>query len=76
LVTTINQSIAEEMVHRYGIPTPEVILNAPAAPARSAVQDRALLRRELQISPQQRILLYQGAFSRYRNLEDLIAAMA
>ena len=76
LVTTINQSIAEEMARCYGIATPEILLNSPAArPAQDKTPVDAL-RQELQISAVQRILLYQGAFALYRNLEDLIAAMA
>ena len=76
LVTTINQSIAEEMGRRYGIPTPDVILNAPAAPQTGQTPFVGGLRQELRVPAEKRILLYQGALSLYRNLEDLIAAMA
>jgi glycosyltransferase involved in cell wall biosynthesis/SAM-dependent methyltransferase len=77
LVTTINQSIAEEMAQRYGIAIPEILLNAPAAPpARDAVPVNGVLRQELQIPAEKRILLYQGGFALYRNLEDLVSAMA
>jgi glycosyltransferase involved in cell wall biosynthesis len=75
LVTTINESIAAEMAARYGIATPQVILNAPAAPLQLPMDDD-LLRRDLQIPTGKRILLYQGSLSLNRNLEHLIAAMA
>jgi glycosyltransferase involved in cell wall biosynthesis len=76
LVTTINQSIAEEMAQRYGIATPEILLNAPAALSAHDATPADVLRRELQISPDKHILLYQGLLALYRNLEDLVASMA
>jgi glycosyltransferase involved in cell wall biosynthesis len=75
LVTTINQSIATEMAARYQIISPQVILNAPAIPA-EPWREGDLLRQDLHIPENKRILLYQGSLSLNRNLEDLIAAMA
>jgi glycosyltransferase involved in cell wall biosynthesis len=74
LVTTINGSIAAEMAARYGIVSPELILNAPAVPALPRKGDP--LREDLRIPHDKRILLYQGSLSLNRNLEGLIAAMA
>jgi glycosyltransferase involved in cell wall biosynthesis/SAM-dependent methyltransferase len=77
LVTTINESIAEEMARRYEIALPAVILNAPAAmPASGGSARNGTLRRERRIPAEMRILLYQGGLGPYRNLEDLVAAMA
>jgi glycosyltransferase involved in cell wall biosynthesis len=56
---------------------PAILLNAPAAAQpQETGWGNDLLRQELKIPSDKRILLYQGAFSLYRNLEDLIAAMA
>jgi glycosyltransferase involved in cell wall biosynthesis/SAM-dependent methyltransferase len=77
LVTTINQSIAEEMARRYDITVPAVILNAPAGmPASGAMPPDGALRLQPKIPVEKRILLYQGGLALYRNLEDLVAAMA
>jgi glycosyltransferase involved in cell wall biosynthesis len=75
-VTTVNQSIAEEMRVRYGIATPGVILNTPdtgAAPVPLARTD--LLRQALSLGPDKVILLFQGSLSLNRNLENLVRAM-
>jgi glycosyltransferase involved in cell wall biosynthesis len=75
LVTTVNQSIAREMAVRYDIEQPQVILNAAAVPAQLALPND-LLRQDLRIPDDKRVLLYQGALSINRNLENLVAAMS
>ena len=76
LVTTVNQSIAQEMPKRYRIERPAVILNAPAAPRKSLPLPRTrLIRDRLGLAASQRILLFQGRLSRNRNLEMLVRAM-
>ncbi|MFY9341648.1 MAG: glycosyltransferase [Planctomycetota bacterium] len=75
-VITVNQSIAREMVTRYGVAAPEVILNCPdVTPSALPTASGNELRQELQIPARQRILLFQGGMSLNRNLEALVAAM-
>ena len=77
LVTTVNESIAQEMVKRYSIAPPTVIWNAPeASPSDLPLQRSDLLRRNLGIGHDRRILLLQGGLSENRNLEDLVRSMA
>ena len=76
-VSTINLSIAGEMVARYAISPPCVILNAPDTDGRAVPVPRTdLLREALGIPATTRILLFQGGLSPHRNLEVLVAAMA
>ena len=77
LVTTVNQSIAQEMPKRYRIEQPAVILNAPAAPPKTLpLQRTRLISDRLGLAASQRILLFQGRLSPNRNLEMLVRAMA
>ncbi|MBA4287947.1 MAG: hypothetical protein C0439_03060 [Pseudomonas sp.] len=77
LVFAVNESIGEEMAHRYGIAKPVTLLNAIDPPADFEPQaDHDLLRQKLSLSAQRRILLFQGGFAPHRNLEALIEAMA
>ena len=74
---TVNQSIAAELVQRYAIPLPEVILNCPdVATDRLPLPQADLLRQELGIPDGLAILLYQGNIGRPRHLENLVQAMA
>src|SRR5262249_52670042 len=76
-VITVNLSIAQEMVQRYHIATPTIILNCPDyAPAATAGEARHDLRSVLGLAAQQKILLFQGSLSLNRNLENLVQAMA
>ena len=76
-VTTVNQSIANEMAQRYGIALPQVVLNAPEIDRASLPMSRGnLIRERLHLPDSRRILLFQGALSLNRNLEDLTRAMA
>jgi glycosyltransferase involved in cell wall biosynthesis len=75
LVTTVNDAIATEMAARYNITVPQVILNAVPSSAQLSIHGN-LLRQDLGIADNKRILLYQGALSINRNLENLVAAMA
>lgn len=77
LVFAVNESIGEEMARRYRIAKPVTLLNA-IDPHETFDPDAHydLLREKLGISPQRRILLFQGGFSPYRNLENLMQAMA
>jgi len=75
-VITVNSSIAAELVQRYSIPLPEVILNCPdAAKDCLPLPQTDQLRRELGIPDGLAILLYQGNIGRPRDLEILVQAM-
>lgn len=77
LVFAVNESIAEEMAKRYGIPKPIPLLNAIDPPAGFSPQARHdLLRQKLTLPRERRILLFQGGFAPHRNLESLIQAMS
>ena len=71
-VITVNPFIAEHMSKIYNIPAPKVILNAEES---KAVIDRKLLRRELNISDEKRVILYQGWIAHSRGIENLIKLM-
>jgi len=77
LVTTVNDSIAEEMARRYHISKPAVVWNAPAQPAAGLpMAPSDLLRRKLGIALEHRIVLFQGGLSQNRNLGNMILAMS
>jgi glycosyltransferase involved in cell wall biosynthesis len=73
-VITINQSIAGELVQRYAIAYPEVIMNCPPKtslniPAKSGDN---LYRTRFNLSPDIKIILYSGGFSSNRGLDLLV----
>ena len=73
LAITVNELIAAEMSKRYSVPPPLVVLNCPDPPPTfdpSARYD--LIREQLGLSPQRRIVLYQGWMSEGRGLENLV----
>ncbi|WP_404941857.1 glycosyltransferase [Pseudomonas danubii] len=77
LIFAVNHSIGEEMSRRYNIAKPITLLNAIDPPLEFDPLARYdLLREKLGLSSQRRILLFQGGFAPYRNLENLIDAMA
>lgn len=76
-IITVNPFLADEMAGRYDIPAPHVIRNCAEAPP-GLIPGRRLRRFEetLPISPEDKILLYQGWFSPHRGLQYLVEAMA
>lgn len=76
-VITVCASIADELVSRYRIGPPHILLNCPPAPLR-AVSDAspALLRQHAGLDPvsDELIVLYQGGFAPYRGLVPLVRA--
>ncbi len=73
LAITVNELIAAEMSKRYSVPPPLVVLNCPDPPPTfdpSARYD--LIREQLGLSPERRIVLYQGWMSEGRGLENLV----
>lgn len=71
-VLTVNRSIANELVKRYGIDSPEVVMNCPEY--RRARRTRKL-REILGIESSQSIILYQGGLLSGSGLEVLIESM-
>lgn len=77
-VVTVNPSIGAELVQRYGISRPVVVMNC--APrwhpemTEPPVCDR--FREVLPIPPGQPIVLYQGAFTPHRGIEPMVRALA
>lgn len=75
LVITVNQSIACEMAKRYSIAEPSVILNALDAPEGFDIDyNYDYFREQIPISPEQKIVLFQGGYSPNRNLELFVAS--
>lgn len=75
-VFAVNDSIAEEMMIRYGISRPITLINAlDPLPEYDINNSYDVLRKKLNIEPSRKILLFQGGFSPHRNLEKLIKAM-
>lgn len=73
LAITVNELIAAEMSKRYAVPPPLVVLNCPDPPPGfdpSARYD--LIREQLDLAPERRIVLYQGWMSEGRGLENLV----
>ena len=67
-VITVSQSIADVLSERYHIPKPTVIINAPYY---SPVQRSDILRNEIGIPAESKIILYIGAITFNRGLEEL-----
>lgn len=74
-VITINNSIAGELMKRYHIEYPKVIVNCPP-PLKRGVSNAydSVLRNAAGIARDKRLVLYQGGFTQYRGLEELIEA--
>src|SRR5205085_8537663 len=74
---TVNDLIAAEMSKRYKVPPPLVLLNCPDPP--SSFDPNAhydLIRAQIGLSPERKIVLYQGWMSEGRGLENLVRAAA
>src|SRR5262249_38367095 len=71
-VITVSGSIAHELQQRYGGPTPVLVRNMQPYRAPVATTDR--LRRELHLSPDERVALYQGTLGPDRSLDVLVRA--
>ena len=76
-VITVNQYLAEEMRQRYGIPLPEVILNATDWPTDLTADVRwDRFRERFGIPQHHQVVLFQGWMSRQRGLQPLVRAMS
>jgi len=74
LVITVNQSIAEELEHRYHIETPLVIRNCEMLPEPLPSNEK-LFHRVFLLDGDALVILYQGGISPNRNLHTLIKMM-
>jgi glycosyltransferase involved in cell wall biosynthesis len=75
VVITVNDMIADWMAERLGIPTPNVILNAPKYQDIRNMASLPSQRDELGLGPEDQILLYHGRFVPDRGIEQLIRCM-
>jgi glycosyltransferase involved in cell wall biosynthesis len=77
-LTAVSEAVAAEVSRRYRVASPTLLLNTPSAwqpdePGPPA--DDGRLRRAAGLPPERRIVLYQGAFSIDRGVEELVAAL-
>jgi glycosyltransferase involved in cell wall biosynthesis len=75
-VITVCDSIGEELVRRYAISPPQILLNCPPAAGELPVDPMALRRMAGIDSDTEPIVLYQGGFVPNRGLEALVRAAA
>lgn len=75
-VVTVNDSIASELVRRYGIPAPVVVRNCPRTRGRKPDRARSPLRGRAGLGADVPIVLYQGLYMPHRGLENLVRAAA
>jgi glycosyltransferase involved in cell wall biosynthesis len=73
-VITVNDSIAAELVRRYGIDPPLVLRNCPRTGGRRPERSRSELRTRAGLPADVAIVLYQGLYMPNRGLENLIRA--
>jgi len=74
-VITVNEPYADVMAARFGTERPLVVLNCSYRRAPDAVKARRF-HAQLGLPPATWVVLYQGAFSRDRGIEQLIASLA
>jgi glycogen(starch) synthase len=72
-VITVSGSIADELVARYGITRPQLLLNCPRYRALSGSSD--YLRRRLGLAERQKIMLLQGAVLPGRGQLELVQSL-
>lgn len=74
-VLTVNESCADYLERRLGVPRPAVVMNGqPDWTPPDPWPD--LLRERLDLPPDRRVVLYHGGFMRDRGLQELIDVMA
>jgi len=77
-VITVNNSIAQELMHRYNMEPPVIVMNCP--PRKRFVERQnseeavSLIPKALGLSQEVQVVLYQGGFSPNRGLENLVLA--
>ena len=73
-VITVSDSIADELVRRYGVPRPVVVRNVPSGPPHDGAASP--LREALRIDPAAPVVLYLGGLQPGRGLEPLVRSIA
>jgi glycosyltransferase involved in cell wall biosynthesis len=74
-VITVNDSIADELARRYGVPRPVVVRNCPRTVGPAPRREASPLRGRAGVPAEAPILLYQGMFMPYRGLENLVRSV-
>ena len=73
LAITVNELIAGEMVNRYAVPPPLVVLNCPdPPPGFDPTKPHNHIRERLGLPQERKVVLYQGWMSEGRGLEGLV----
>ncbi len=70
-ITTVGETMAQEMYRRYKCSRPVIVRNCPRWEQTDATQRNAL-RRALGLTEDQKIVLFQGAYAPYRGLEQIV----
>ncbi len=73
-VMTVNESIADELSRRYGVPKPVVLRNCPRTGGRMPERAKSPLRARVGVPAGVPLVLYQGMFMPHRGLDNLIRA--
>ncbi|MBI1731081.1 glycosyltransferase family 4 protein [Candidatus Acetothermia bacterium] len=73
-VITVCESIGHELVKRYGITFPVIVLNCPYRANKNILTASQLLRGRLGIDDKTHIILFQGGIGPFRALPNLIRA--
>lgn len=73
-VITVNQSIATELSQRYGIEEPVVVRNCPRS-VHTNLKSSIQLRAQLAIPSDEKVILFQGGFTKGRGIETLLESM-
>lgn len=73
-VVTVNEPYARVMAERFGVDLPLVVLNCSYRRPRTTVRPRRF-HDTLGLASDERVVLYQGGFSRDRGIEQLIEAL-
>jgi glycosyltransferase involved in cell wall biosynthesis len=76
-LTAVSDGVADEVVRRFCVPRPTVVLNCPPAwrPGERLPERTGRLRALTGIPADRPIVLYQGGFSVDRGIEELVAAL-
>ena len=76
-LTAVSDGVADEVVRRFGVDRPTVVLNCPPAwhPDEPLPARTGRLRALAGVPPDRPIVLYQGGFSVDRGIEELVAAL-
>ncbi len=76
-LTAVSDGVADEVVRRFGVPRPTVVMNCPPAwrPDEPVLHVEDRLRPAAGLPAARRVILYQGGFSVDRGIEELVAAL-